>query len=243
VELEVARRDEHVLLTVTDNGQGIAPEFLDVVFDRFKQVEGSITRAQGGLGLGLAITRQLVELHGGSIRAHSAGRGRGASFSIELPCSERRLDVAPIKKTDTGPLRFNAALVLENLAVLVVDDDADTRELLLEALEGCGARARGAASAAEAFDVVERDCPDILLSDIGMPGEDGYALIRRIRTLPPARGGAIPAAALTAYTRSEDRSLALDAGFQLHLAKPLDPSALIAAVVSLSQMAAASKQL
>lgn len=243
VDVAVARRGAHVVLSVTDDGQGIAPEFLEVVFDRFKQVEGGITRAQGGLGLGLAITRHLVELHGGSIRAHSAGKGRGASFRVELPCGEAGPDEPSSRRSDSDPLRFRAAAVLEDLAILVVDDDADTRELLLEALQDCGARARGAASAAEALDAVARDRPDVLLSDIGMPGEDGYALIRRIRTLPASEGGAIPAAAITAYTRSEDRSLALEAGFQLHLAKPLDPSALIAAVVSLSKMATATRQL
>jgi CheY-like chemotaxis protein/nitrogen-specific signal transduction histidine kinase len=239
IEILVAPRGTHVVLTVTDDGQGIDPAFLDFVFERFKQSEGAITRAQGGLGIGLAISRHLVELHGGTIAAHSGGKGRGACFTVELPIGEVRAEPAaelkPEKKR-SDPFHFRVSAELSNVDVLVVDDDADTRELLLEALEGCGARARGAASAAEAFAAVSVARPDVLLSDIGMPGEDGYALMRRIRNLPPARGGTIPAAAITAYARSEDRSLALDAGFQLHLTKPIDPSALIEAVVSLTRM-------
>jgi signal transduction histidine kinase/DNA-binding response OmpR family regulator len=240
VDVDVSRRDDRCVLTVTDDGQGIPPDCLELVFERFKQVEGGITRSQGGLGLGLAISRQLIEQHGGTIRVSSGGGGRGSCFTIELPCVELSSELPALKRISTiPPLRAGAEL--ENVAILVVDDDADTRELLLEALHCCGARARGAASAAEALEAVARERPDILLSDIGMPGEDGYALIRRIRTLPPALGGSIPAAAITAYTRAEDRSLAMDAGYQLHLSKPINPSALIAAAVSLSQMASTAR--
>jgi CheY-like chemotaxis protein/signal transduction histidine kinase len=240
VSVEVSQQDGQVSVTVADDGLGIAPESLDLIFDPFKQADGGITRAQGGLGLGLTISRQLVELHGGSLGARSAGKGRGAAFTIALPFAEARPGPAQ-KKEQSNPHHRKPSRELEDVAVLVVDDDADTRELLLEALHGCGARARGAASAAEAFEAVASERPDILLSDIGMPDEDGYALIRRIRTLPAAQGGAIPAAAITAYTRSEDCSLAIDAGFQIHLSKPVDPSALIAAAVRLSRMATVAR--
>jgi CheY-like chemotaxis protein/signal transduction histidine kinase len=240
VEVALERRGEQVVLSVEDDGQGIAGDFLELVFEPFKQVEGGITRAQGGLGLGLAISRQLIELHGGTIRVSSAGEGCGSRFSVELPSLEAPSEISELEAPAAGaPLR--ASSELENVTILVVDDDADTRELLIEALHCCGAKVRGAASAAEAFELVARERPDILLSDIGMPSEDGYALMRRIRRLPLAQGGAIPAAAITAYTSAEDRSLALDAGFQLHLCKPIIPSALIEAAVSLSQMASTAR--
>jgi signal transduction histidine kinase/CheY-like chemotaxis protein len=237
VQIRVALREAQVLVSVADDGQGIAPEFLDLVFDRFKQADAGITRAQGGLGLGLSITRDLVELHGGRISVQSEGQGRGATFTVELPVLKATPEDLPASAPETQPARLRVPLELADVAVLVVDDDEDARELIIEALVGCGARARGAASAAEALLAVRRDRPDILLSDIGMPGEDGYALIRHIRTLAPGEGGSIPAAAITAFSRNEDRLLALDAGFQLHLAKPIDPGALVAAVLSLREMA------
>jgi CheY-like chemotaxis protein len=241
VEIRVEPCDSHVTVWVTDDGQGIEPEFLPFVFDRFKQAEGGITRAHGGLGLGLSIARHLAELHGGSISVQSEGKGRGAAFEVQLPLTTDPVEAAPSRTPEVSRRRLHPASEIADVAVLVVDDDDDARELMLEALVGHGARVSGAASAAEALAVVAEERPDILLSDIGMPGEDGYSLIRRIRTLAPCDGGTIPAAAITAYNRSEDRLLALDAGFQLHLAKPVDPSDLVAAVVRLRRMAAGTK--
>jgi CheY-like chemotaxis protein/signal transduction histidine kinase len=240
IEIRIEARETHVALSVADNGQGIEPEFLDFVFERFRQADGKITRSHGGLGLGLAISRHLVELHGGTIRVASEGKDRGSVFTVELPNADAAASQSP-RKRDSTPTKFRDVPALANIDVLVVDDDADTRELLLEVLEGCGAHARGVASAEEALAAVARERPDVLLSDIGMPGDDGYALIRRLRTLAPQDGGTIPAGAITAYSRAEDRSLAIDAGFQLHVAKPINLTEFVAAVVSLSQMAAGSK--
>ncbi len=240
IEIEVAQQDSDLRLSVSDDGQGIPAEFLAFVFDRFRQAEGTIARSYGGLGLGLAISRHLVELHGGRIRVESEGQGRGARFTVELPSvAPQAAERPPHGESQSSHPRPISELA--DVAILVVDDDADTRELLLEVLANCGANARGVSSAAEAFAAVAEYHPDILLSDIGMPGEDGYALMRRLRTLPAVQGGAIPAAAITAYNRSEDRMLAFEAGFQLHVAKPIDLGELVAAAVSLSQMAAAAK--
>jgi CheY-like chemotaxis protein/signal transduction histidine kinase len=241
VEIAVEQREAHVQVSVTDDGQGIEPEFLEFVFDRFKQAEGGITRAHGGLGLGLSITRHLAELHGGSISVHSEGKGRGAAFKVQFPLTPALVESTPPRAPEPRRRASHHSSEIADVAVLVVDDDDDARELMLEALLGYGARVSGAASVAEALAAVAQQRPDVLLSDIGMPGEDGYSLIRRIRTLAPCDGGTIPAAAITAYNRSEDRLLALDAGFQLHLAKPIDPSDLVATVVSLRRMAAGAK--
>jgi signal transduction histidine kinase/DNA-binding response OmpR family regulator len=241
IQINVVQQEARISISVSDDGRGISPEFLDFVFDRFRQADASITRSYGGLGLGLAISRHLVELHGGVIRVESEGKGQGAVFTIELPFVPAHASERTLANRDSRPSNPRAVSELANVSILVVDDDEDTRELLLEVLANCGAQARGAASAEEAFAEFAQFRPDILLSDIGMPGEDGYQLIRRLRTLPATQGGMIPAAAITAYNRSEDRMLAFDAGFQLHIAKPIDLAEVVAAAVSLSQMAAAAK--
>ena len=236
VDVQLARANAHVELQVRDSGQGIKPEFLPHVFERFRQADSSSTRAHGGLGLGLAIVRHLVELHGGTVEARSEGESRGATFIVHLP-------VRPVPAAeDTGagvPLPRVAATArvddLTGVRVLVVEDDAESRSLLESMLARLGAEVEVAASAAEALAAVERRTPDVLLSDIEMPGEDGYSLIRRIRALPSPDGSRLPAAALTAYARTEDRIAALSAGFQFHLAKPVAASELAAVVASLAR--------
>ena len=216
---------------MTDTGRGIAPEFVPHVFDAFRQEEATPTRSRGGLGLGLAISRQIVELHGGRIEARSEGEGKGATFVCSLPASSGGGATPSPRRSpsDERPAQ------LRGLRVLVVDDEEDTRQLMRVLLEDCGCRVRIAASAAEALAAFEEEAPDVLLSDIGMPGQDGYALIQRVRALAPAKGGDVPAAALTAYARAEDRQRLLNAGFSVHLAKPIEPAELVAVVATLSR--------
>jgi PAS domain S-box-containing protein len=220
-----------VEVTVTDTGAGIPPEFLPHVFERFRQADGSISRSQGGLGLGLAIVRHLVELHGGSVEAFSDGEGKGSSFVVRLPASPP----APVAETPAveGPVEEGQVQSLARLKVLVVDDEAEARDLLVEVLRNAGAQTLTAANADEALATLVREGPDVLLSDIGLPRQDGYALIRRVRQLD-SPAAAVPAAALTAFGSAEDGRLALEAGFQRHVAKPVDPSLLIAAICELT---------
>jgi len=227
----------HVELRVEDHGAGIAPEFLPFVFERFRQADGSITRTHGGLGLGLSIVRHLVELHGGTIEAESRGLGAGASFVIKFPLSPVRNEdgdrITPHPRAD-GHLPFDCPPVLEGLPVLVVEDEEHSRELLLTVLQQCNARVSTASSAAEALLLLMKERPEVLISDIGMPGEDGYSLIRKVRALPPEAGGRTPAVALTAYARVEDRTRALRSGFNMHVPKPIEPAELIAVVANLA---------
>ncbi|AFZ24579.1 PAS domain S-box [Cylindrospermum stagnale PCC 7417] len=225
----------YVQIEVIDAGIGISREFLPYVFDRFRQADSSITRAHGGLGLGLAIVRHLVELHGGTVQVDSLGEGQGATFTVKLPLllptrqaiwkSESR------KKADFAPRDECTSLV--GVRVLVVDDEADSREFITTVLEHCQADVQVVASVQEALQVISQWKPDVLVSDIGMPEEDGYSLIRKLRSLSPEQGGKIPAAALTAYARPEDRMRAIQAGYQLHLPKPIEPAELAAVVASL----------
>ncbi|HEX5751576.1 MAG TPA: ATP-binding protein [Archangium sp.] len=226
----------HVELQVTDSGKGIDPAFLPHVFERFRQGDGSSTRRYGGLGLGLAIVRHLVELHGGTVQAHSEGEGRGSTFTMRLPLIAAR----PPEGASPGissmlPDPSLAAYLpdLSGVRVLVVDDEQGTRELLRALLEERGAVVSSASSAAEALEQLQRAPPDLLVSDIGMPDADGYTFIRQVRALPPARGGQVPAAALTAYTRLEDRTRALSAGFHVYVPKPVDPIELVMALANL----------
>lgn len=220
-------------LQVQDTGKGIAPDFLPYIFDRFRQADATTTRSQGGLGLGLAIVRNLVELHGGSVYAESTGVGQGATFTVDLPLLTQERWRYPAQRQ--APHRLNPAPSLGGLQVLVVDDEADTRAFLVAALEEFGAIAIATASVQEALTQFQQHPPDVLISDIGMPLEDGYTLIRKIRALPPEAGGQVPAAALTAYVRVDDQERALAAGFQVHLGKPIEPLQLVRAVAQLSR--------
>jgi signal transduction histidine kinase len=235
VQVTLQRVNSHVEVAVSDTGQGIRRDFLPYVFDRFRQADSTTTRAHGGLGLGLAIVRHIVELHGGRVRVDSGGEGQGATFTVELPTAVLRAPVSPERVHPTAPttVPFTPSPVLEGLRVLVVDDDSDTLETLRVLLETCHADVRTEETAADGLAAVQAWRPDVIVSDIGMPGEDGYALISKIRRLPADAGGDTPALALTAYARSEDRVRALSAGFQMHVAKPIEPAELVATLASL----------
>ncbi len=223
-------------IQVSDTGIGISPEFLPYVFDRFRQADSTSVRSHKGLGLGLAIARHLVELHGGTIRVESPGKGQGATFTIELPVLARAYRVG--KDNPLAPsLQPLTAPSLGGLRVLVVDDEADTRQWIAVVLEETGAEVIAVASVSEALEAIEQQKLDILVSDIGMPGENGYTLMRKIRELEPQIGKTIPAVALTGYAREEDYAEAIAAGFQLHVAKPIRAAELIAVVASLAKMA------
>ena len=203
------------------------------MFDRFRQAEAGTTRTKGGLGLGLSIVRQLVEMHGGHVTVESAGAGRGSAFRVRIPLAVTRPKSAPLQARMVSR-GFSCPPELAALRVLVVDDEEDARELLRTLLEGCGATVRVAASAAEAFALFEQEPPDVLLSDIGMPDEDGYTLIGKVRELASSAGRDVPAVALTAYARSEDRTSALLSGFSSHVPKPVEPLELLAVIASLA---------
>jgi signal transduction histidine kinase len=225
-------------LAVTDTGMGIRPDFLPYVFDRFRQAESTTTRHHGGLGLGLSIVRHLVELHGGTVAVESQGEGQGTTFTVRLPVRlgaesariERRAG-----EPDTGSNLVNDCELLAGLHILVLDDEADARELLLTALEQCGARVTAVSSVPELLEALDRETFHVLVSDIGLPGEDGYSMIRKVRARGAVRGGNLPAAALTAYARTEDRVRALSAGFQMHLSKPIEPAELVATIAALAR--------
>src|SRR5215217_690658 len=237
VQVTLQRINSHVEIVVNDTGIGISPDFLPHVFDRFRQADGSTTRTYGGLGLGLAIVRHLVELHGGTALAESAGEDQGAKFTIRLPvmvANEHPLPeelkqpaLAEVEPNDRKPSS------LQGLRVLVVDDEIDARTLLTMMLERCGAQVVAVGSSREGLESIESWLPDVLIADIGMPVEDGYGLIKKIRKLPKKKGGQTPALALTAYARTEDRVRALSEGYQVHLAKPVDRLELAAVVASL----------
>jgi CheY-like chemotaxis protein len=225
VHVRVMPSGKMTRLEVADTGHGISAEFLPYVFDRFRQSDSSSARRHGGLGLGLALVRELVELHGGSVRADSAGDQQGSTFTIDLPTAMspdvRENHVARTDAPADPPS-------LADLRVLVVEDEADSRDLLVETLTRCGAEAIAVSSCDEALAIlrqmaVTRTLPHVILSDLGMPRDDGFALIRRIRSLQAEEGGGIPAVAVTGYANPDDRQRALAAGFQGHLAKPIDP--------------------
>src|SRR5689334_24392206 len=225
-----------VRLTVADTGEGISAEFLPYVFDRFRQAEGSISRKQGGLGLGLAVVRHLVELHGGSISAESEGLGQGSVFTVELPLAEERRDPgrAEERRREVERRRTRKGTIrLDGVHVLLVEDDDDSRKLLGAMLKRYGARVTSTKSAAEALTVFSNDVPDVLVSDIGMPDEDGYELIRKLRALPAEKGGQVRAIALTGYASRKDRERALATGYDQHLAKPIEQADMIAAIAAL----------
>jgi PAS domain S-box-containing protein len=223
-------------LTVSDTGDGIAAEFLPYVFDRFRQAEGSISRKQGGLGLGLAVARHLVELHGGTISAESEGLGHGSAFTVDLPLAQERRDPARAEERsrELDRRRSRSGVIkLDGLHVLLVEDDDDSRKLLSTMIKRYGARVTSTKSVKEALSVFDGELPDVLISDIGMPDEDGYELIRRLRARPPEQGGLIPAIALTGYASRKDRDRALTAGYQQHMAKPIEQVDMMAAIAAL----------
>jgi CheY-like chemotaxis protein len=243
IQIWMGRVGTQVHLTVSDTGQGIRKDFLPHVFERFRQQDGAPQPGHTGLGLGLTLVRELVELHGGTVRAESAGPGQGATFTLVFPIpalllhapggeakvvTEREPMASHAPPSDVAPTR------LDGLSVLVVDDEVDVRDAITGLLARHGARVRGAAAMADALDAFRDEVPDVLVSDIGMPGDDGYELIRRLRLLPAAGGGGVPALAVSAFVRDEDRQKTASAGFQAHLGKPVLPSELIAHVARLA---------
>jgi CheY-like chemotaxis protein len=239
VQVSLERVNSHVEVVVSDTGEGIKPDFLPFVFDRFRQADPSSTRRHGGLGIGLSIVRQLVELHGGSVRAKSPGPGQGSTFVVALPLSVTHEDDGEINRSHPkapSPESIDPCdhIDLRGVRVLIVDDEPDSRHLVTRILQTCHADVTAAASFDEALQAIQDRPPHVLISDLGMPDHDGFELIRAVRALPAARGGSVPAAALSAFARSEDRRRAMMAGFQTHVAKPVEPAELIAVVASLS---------
>jgi CheY-like chemotaxis protein len=243
IEVRTLKAGLQAQIQVRDTGIGIKPEFLPYVFDRFRQADSSTTRSHGGLGLGLAIVRHLIQLHQGKVYADSEGEGKGATFTVELPlesCSPSPLNCPPQAKLrlDSEPSSPEApsvtARTLSGLQVLLVDDELDVRELLTTVIEGSGAQVVAVASAQEAIAVLEKMQPDVLVSDIAMPLEDGYTLIRKVRDQEAEQGRRLPALALTAYSREEDCQQALETGFQMHMAKPVDTDQLVKVVANLA---------
>jgi CheY-like chemotaxis protein/anti-sigma regulatory factor (Ser/Thr protein kinase) len=236
VDVQLRASQGSIDLTVADAGQGIAPAFMESVFEPFRQGDGSSTRLHGGLGLGLSIVKHLIDAHGGTVSAHSAGEGRGATFLVKLPAAAMSPAVdQPVdeRRRPLPPTSFVTAQSLEGVSVLVVDDDEQSRLVVAAHLEAYHAAVMTAPSAAAALDVLAHHHVDVLLADIAMPGEDGYSLIRKLRAFHSPAIASIPAAALTAFARNEDRQQALEAGFQLHLAKPIDAETLVNAVATL----------
>jgi CheY-like chemotaxis protein/two-component sensor histidine kinase len=240
VEVRVERADAALQVCVSDTGQGISAEFLPFIFDRFRQADSTSTRAHGGLGLGLAIVRHLVDLHGGSVQADSAGLGKGAMFTIRLPLAvDRKPAKIRMTRSETWspensqrhaePLRS-----LEGVSVLLVDDDLDSLQIMTTLLTGQRAKVQTAVSASEALQALEWFKPDVLVSDLAMPGEDGYSLIGKLRAMEHLKH--TPAVALTAYVRVEDRTRALSAGFNMFVAKPVEPNELVATIANLAEV-------
>jgi signal transduction histidine kinase len=239
VEVCLARRNGEVEISVADSGQGIKPEFLPLVFDRFRQEDGSISRRHGGLGLGLAIVRHLVELHAGSVEAQSAGEGKGARFIVRLPAREAGL--VP-RATESAAGGMVTPAMLTGLRLLVVDDDPGARELISGMLEGFGAQVSVAEGGQAALTMLLAERPDVLIADLGMPEMDGYALIGQVRALEPDFGGLTPAVAVTAYASPQDRLRALQAGYQNHVAKPVEAEELAIVIASLAGRPAQDKR-
>jgi len=228
-----------VQVRVVDTGRGIDPVFIPHVFERFRQADSTVVRSVGGLGLGLFIAHRLVAAHGGSIRAESEGEGSGAVFTVTLPAGRSSLKTRAASAAEAQRRDTSGALPsLGGLRVLVVDDEADVREMMTSILEGCGAQVLSAPSTENALDLLADDSDriDVLLADIAMPGKDGYELIREVRTQPDAHIAAIPAAAVTACARADERQRVLAAGFQMHLAKPIHPTMLAQMVAKLAQI-------
>jgi signal transduction histidine kinase/ActR/RegA family two-component response regulator len=238
VQVRLERVNSHVEVVVSDTGVGIAPEFLPHVFERFRQADAGISRERGGLGLGLSIAHQLMEMHGGTIEASSGGVNQGATFRMKIPVMIVHPvpdNVARVHPRATASTRPLVVPDLRNVRVLAVDDEADALSLVSDVLQAAGAHVITARSAEEALRILETDVPDVVVADLGMPQVDGYQFIDRVRRHLNPRVREVPAAALTAYARSEDRTKALRAGFQIHLAKPIDPSELVTTIASLAR--------
>jgi PAS domain S-box-containing protein len=229
VEIYLSEINSTAQIQISDTGIGISSDFLDSIFEYFHQVDGSTTRSKGGLGLGLAITRHLVDAHGGTIAAESLGEEQGATFTVKLPIKIRNVESEALLESKDSDRQLNG------IKALLVDDEPDARELLAFILEEQGAEIELAGSAKQALDKLESFLPDIIISDIGMPGENGISLLKKIRALPRDRGGDIVAIALTAFATEDDRKKCLDAGFQVHLAKPFDADRLISIVIDLTK--------
>jgi CheY-like chemotaxis protein len=240
VDVRVEARDSQLVLIVADTGCGIETEFLPHLFERFRQADSSSTRRHGGLGLGLAIVRHLAELHGGTVAAESPGLEQGAIFTAAFPVravtEPTRMPAGGPPKEDPHGTAQPEPAILRGVKVVVVDDEPDARELVEAVLVQYGANVKAVSSARQAFDIVRDWHPHVLVADIGMPEEDGYSLMRRVRGLPATEGGSIPAAALTAYARAEDRERALSSGFQEHVPKPVPPEQLAAVVATLASL-------
>jgi CheY-like chemotaxis protein/anti-sigma regulatory factor (Ser/Thr protein kinase) len=237
VQIQVQRVNSHVEILVSDTGDGIAPDLLPFIFDRFRQADSSSTRAHKGLGLGLALVKHLVELHGGRVAAHSAGAGQGATFIVSLPLAIAQVpaELIPRQHPTTAPVvTLPLTVPLEDLRVLVVDDDPDALRLTSAILGQAGALVQTSRTAQEGLEKLQNWRPHVLISDIEMPGEDGYALIQKVRALDSLRGGKTPAIALTAYGRVEDRLRTISAGYNMHVPKPVEPAELSALVASLA---------
>ncbi|MDQ6808480.1 MAG: PAS domain S-box protein [Verrucomicrobiota bacterium] len=241
VQVVLERVNSHLEIVVSDTGVGIQPEFLPHVFERFRQADATTTRRHGGLGLGLAIVKHLVEMHGGTVRAASPGEGLGSTFTVHLPLAIAHQHEPVQSTTERLHPRVSTGIPaecppgLEGAHVLVVDDEPDSRDLVKRILQECAATVQTAASAEEGLAALDREQPDVLISDIGMPGTDGYQFMRSVRALSEEKGGRIPAIALTAFARSEDRQRAMLAGFDMHVAKPVEPAELIAVVARLAR--------
>ncbi|HWB01686.1 MAG TPA: ATP-binding protein [Verrucomicrobiales bacterium] len=238
VQVVLERVNSHLEVSVSDTGEGISPDFLPFVFDRFRQADASTTRTYGGLGLGLAIVKHLSELHGGSVRVKSHGEGQGSCFTVQLPLpviDQSDKDAFRHHPVGSSPVTRDPAYPdLKGISILLVDDEADARALLVKVLVRAGAKVDQASSVEQALTLIREAHPDVIISDIGMPQQDGYALIRAVRKLPLDQGGAVPAIALTAYTRTEDRIRTLNEGFQMHIAKPADVVELLTAVAGIA---------
>jgi len=234
VRIQAGQVDSQVRVSVSDSGIGIAPEFLPHIFDRFRQADGSTTRVHGGLGLGLSIVKHLVQLHEGQVTVESGGQNQGATFIVSLPLARNVQadgvkDEGAIEREGDGlPASFSH--LLEGMRILVVDDEADSRDLVSAILRRCGGKVKSCKSAAEALKAFRAWKPDILVSDIGMPVEDGYSLIQKLRKQRLKLAREIPAIALTAYATDDDRARALSAGFQVHIAKPIEPETLVKSI-------------
>jgi CheY-like chemotaxis protein/anti-sigma regulatory factor (Ser/Thr protein kinase) len=235
IQVRVLRTNSSLQVVVSDNGKGIPPHLLSPIFERFRQGDSSTTREHGGLGLGLAIVRHLVELHGGEVKARSEGPGKGAEFVVELPIFIRRRSAESLEQDNVDPRAVDGTVPsLIGLRILAVDDEPDALGVVSAILSSAGAEVKTATSVSQAVDLIKQWPPDVLISDIGMPDEDGYELIRKVRARPSDKQKNIPAIALTAFARTQDRLKMLSAGYQMHVPKPIEPLELITVVASVT---------